>query len=140
MEQATSYSELEEFAKQCISATDYPADYHTFTLYTCHSCKGSFFRLTIEHHTGSEYWNFRGIIWGECFECGYLGRLFTFTGEHRNWIREERPECECGNRSFFVGQCERTEGDGGIPGYFDEGVIVGKCNLCSRNQAFVFTD
>jgi hypothetical protein len=36
--------------------------------------------------------------------------------------------------------CERIEGEEGIPGFFDEGVIVGKCILCNRNMAFVFTD
>jgi hypothetical protein len=36
--------------------------------------------------------------------------------------------------------CERFEGEEGIPGFFDEGVIVGRCTECSRKRAFVFTD
>ena len=67
-------------------------------------------------------------------------RLFTFTGVHREKLREERPECECGNRIFMVGQCERIEGEQGIPGFFDEGVIVGKCIQCNRNKVFVLID
>lgn len=67
-------------------------------------------------------------------------RLFTFTGEHRKKLRDEKPVCECGSRIFFVGQCERIEGEQGIPGFFDEGVIAGKCTDCKRNQAFAFTD
>lgn len=135
-----SLTELDEFARDCINADNHPEDDHIFTLYQCYSCKGNSFRLTIEHHTGSEEWNFKGIIWGECNKCGYLGRLFTFTGEHRNWLQEERPVCDCGNRSFITGQCERIEGEQGIQGFFDEGVIVGKCCNCNRNKSFVFID
>ena len=131
---------LEDFAKACISADNYPKDDHYFNLFICNSCRKSTFKLTIEHHTGSEEWNFRGIIQGECAACGYLSRLFTFTGEHRSLLREERPVCDCGNRSFVVGQCERYEGEEGLTGFFDEGVIVGKCCDCHRNRAFIYTD
>lgn len=140
MEPSVLLSELEDFAKQCINSKNYPDNYHNFTLYTCNSCRSSTFKLTIEHHTGSEEWNFRGIIWGECAECGYLMRLFTFTGTHREKLREVKPVCECGSRIFLSGQCERIEGENGIPGFFDEGVIVGKCTSCKRNQTFVHTD
>ena len=131
---------LEDFAKECIRSNNYPEHDHNFIMFSCNSCKSSAFKLTIEHHTGSEDWNFRGIIWGECSECGYLMRLFTFTGEHREKIREERPECDCGNRTFLAGECDRTEGEHGIPGFFDEGVIAGKCTSCNRNKAIVFID
>ena len=140
MEITAALTDLEEFAKKCINSENYPDDNHNFTLYSCSSCRSSAFKLTIEHHSGSEDWNFRGIIWGECTQCGYLMRLFTFTGEHRKKLREERPECDCGNRTFLVGQCERIEDEKGIPGFFDEGVIVGKCLECNRNKAFLYTD
>ncbi len=140
MKEPASAGELDEFAKECIGAGNYPDDNHIFNLFTCHSCNGSEFRLTIEHHNGSEDHDFKGIIWGECATCGYIGRLFTFTGEHREWLREERPACECGNRRFVAGMCERFEGEQGIPGFFDEGVVVGRCSTCQRNKAFVFTD
>ncbi len=132
--------ELEDFARECLAADRHPGDDHFFTLYRCKSCGSSLFRLTIEHHTGSQEWNFRGIIWGECAGCGYLCRLFTFTGEHRQPVSEERPVCNCGNRIFFTGQCERYEGEEGIPGFFDTGVIAGKCSQCKRNRVFVITD
>ncbi|HBE39863.1 MAG TPA: hypothetical protein DDW27_01400 [Bacteroidales bacterium] len=67
-------------------------------------------------------------------------RLFTFTGEHRKFLREERPECDCGKSIFITGECERIEGEQGIPGFFDEGVIVGKCISCNRNRTFAFID
>jgi len=135
-----SLAELDEFARDCIHAENHPDDEHIFSLYQCHNCRENSFKVTIEHHTGSEEWDFKGIIWGECTQCGYLGSLFTFTGEHRKILREERPFCECGNRSFTVGQCERIEGEQGIPGFFDEGVIVGKCCNCKRNKSLAFTD
>ena len=131
---------LEDFAGDCIRSSNYPEHFHNFTMFKCDSCKSSAFRLTIEHHTGSEDWNFRGIIWGECSECGYLMRLFTFTGEHREMIRTERPECDCGNKIFITGLCERIEGEQGIPGFFDEGVIAGKCTSCDRNRAIAYID
>ena len=133
-------TELSDFSREKLNSKDYPDYIHNFTLFECSSCKSSVFRLTLEHHTGSEECNFRGVIWGTCKACGYLMRLFTFTGNHRERQREERPECECGNRSFLSGQCERIEGEKGIPGFFDEGVIVGKCDECGCKKSIVFYD
>jgi hypothetical protein len=132
--------ELGDFARECINSQAYPDDYHNFSIFTCNSCKSSNFRLTVEHHTGSVESDFKGIIWGECSECGYLMRLFTFTAPHRKLLKEERPACQCGSYSFTVGLCERIEGEQGIPGFFDEGVIVGKCTECSLNKVIVYTD
>jgi len=140
MKQPESFSDLDTFANECINSQNYPNDYHNFRLYSCNSCKSETLKLTIEHHTGSTEWNFKGIIWGECASCGYLMRQFTFTGTHRTKLRDERPVCECGSRIFIVGHCERIEGEQGIPGFFDEGVVVGKCTMCNRNQSFVFID
>lgn len=140
MEESLSITQLEDFAKECLRSRNYPEHIHNFSLFKCGSCKSIKLKLTIEYHTGSEEWNFRGIIWGECTSCGYLMRLFTFTGEHRQKLREERPECDCGNKVFISGICERIEGDQGIPGFCDEGVITGKCTSCNRNKAIVFID
>lgn len=140
MEQYDLISALEDFAKQSINNLAYPNDDHYFQIYKCNSCHSSIFKLTIEHHTGSENWAFKGIIWGECSTCGFLMRLFTFTGEHREILKTDYPVCDCGNRDFLAGQCERYEGEQGIPSFFDEGVIVGKCTKCNRNKALAFTD
>lgn len=140
MSQPGSLSELDDFARQCIHSQNHPDDIHRFTLFLCNECRSEAIRLTIEHHTGSEEYDFKGIIWGECTTCGYLSRLFTFTGDSRKPLREERPVCDCGGRDFIAGMCERTEGEQGIPGFFDEGVVVGKCTLCNRNRVFVYTD
>ncbi len=137
---ATPVSDLEAFAKECIAADRYPHDYHTWRLFTCDACGGEAFEVTIEHHTGSKRGDFKGVIRGACAECGHGQRLFAFTGEHRKPHREESPACGCGNRSFLVGECERIEGEEGLMGFFDEGVVVGRCVRCGRNHAFVYTD
>jgi len=140
MMQPTLLSDLEVFAKERIAAHRYPDDYHFFRAFKCDACGVVAFELIIEHHTGSKEGDFKGVIWGECAECGIKKRLFSFTGEHRKRLREERPVCECGHGSFVVGECERIEGDEGLTGFFDEGVVVGKCCRCGRNRAFVYTD
>jgi hypothetical protein len=140
MKENYSLAGLEDYARDCINAGEYPEYNHYFTLFSCNSCGAGKLAITVEHHTGSKDYNFKGIIWGECRECGYLGRLFTFTGEHRKPIRDDRPECDCGSRSFSAGMCERYEGETGIPGYFDEGVIAGKCTECGLNRVFAYTD
>ena len=37
-------------------------------------------------------------------------------------------------------ECERIERDDGMMGFFDEGVVVGKCAQCGQNRALVHTD
>ena len=133
-------ADLEAYAKERIAAQRYPNDYHFFTPVECSICGLVPLALTIEHHTGSKKGKFRGLIRARCLSCGAEERIFSFTGKHRQRIREERPRCVCGSIGFFVALCERIQGDEGIPGFFDEGVVVGKCSVCDRNRAVVFTD
>jgi len=133
-------SDLERYAGKCIDAHRYPNDVHKFTAKRCPACGVVPFELTIEHHSGSKKKNFRGVIFGECTQCKSKGRIFSFTGDHRTPEREEKPVCKCGGVLFVVGECERIERDEGLLGFFDEGVVVGKCIECGRNRAFVFTD
>jgi len=140
MKHAAAFSNLQAFAKSCIAAHRCPTDYHIFTPAKCSTCGVVPLRLTIEHHTGSKKGNFKGVIIGSCAECGIETRIFSFTGHHREHTREERPVCKCGSALFLVGECERIEGEEGMMGFFDEGVIVGKCVECGQKQAFVYTD
>lgn len=140
MKPQISLSDLEAFARRRIDAHRFPGDYHSFTLSRCQGCGLVPFELTIEHHTGSRKGDFKGVILGRCSKCGNMERIFSFTGEHRERLREEKPVCKCGNRHFFVGECERIERDEGLLGFFDEGVVVGKCSDCGRNRALVHTD
>jgi len=140
MTESESFSDLEAFARDSIAAHRYPNDHHPFRLFACDVCGAVGFHVTIEHHTGSTSRDFKGVIWGDCTECGTRKRLFSFTGQHRKHLREERPVCQCGNASYIVGECERIEGDEGLSGFFDEGVVVGQCSCCGRNRALVYTD
>jgi len=140
MKNQNSLSDLHAYARKRIAAHRYPHDVHRFRPFTCDACGVVPLALTIEHHTGSKKGNFRGIIWGECTECGSRKRVFSFTGEHRQRLREEQPVCRCGNGSFLVGECDRIEGEGGLMGFFDEGVVVAKCSRCGRNRTLVHTD
>lgn len=133
-------SSLEAFARKCIAAHRYPDDYHFFTPAKCPACGVVPLELTIEHHTGSKQGDFKGVIFAQCSECGGEKRIFSFTGKHRKPLREEKPACQCGNVYFLVGECERIERDEGGLGFFDEGVVVGKCSRCGRNRAMVYTD
>jgi hypothetical protein len=140
MKHQTPLSDLEAYAKERIAAHRYPDDYHFFTPAKCPTCGVVPFELTIEHHTGSKKGDFRGVIFAQCSVCGGKERLFSFTGKHRKRMREEKPVCGCGNMHFLVGECERIEGSEGLPGFFDEGVVVGKCSRCGRNRTFAYTD
>ncbi len=140
MKHQTALSDLEAFAKKSIAAQRYPNDFHFFTPFKCDDCGVVPFELTIEHHTGSKERNFKGKIFALCSECGSRKRVFSFTGEHRKRLREEKPACKCGHEGFLVGECERIEGDEGLMGFFDEGVVVGKCSRCGRNRVLVYTD
>jgi len=123
-----------------MAADRYPNDYHPFRLFKCDVCDGVAFEVTIEHHTGSRKGDFKGVMWVKCTECGNRQQLLSFTGEHRKQLREEEPACACGNGAFMVGECDRIEGDEGLRGFFDEGVLVGKCRRCGRNRVFVYID
>ena len=140
MDPKPTLSDLEAYARKCIAAHRYPGDAHFFTPFRCDTCGVVPFELTIEHHTGSKKGNFRGTITGRCSECGDTKRLFSFTGQHRKPLREEKPACTCGHTEFVVAECERIERDEGVMGFFDEGVVVGTCSRCGRNQALVYTD
>ncbi|MGD2104537.1 MAG: hypothetical protein PVJ55_05410 [Anaerolineae bacterium] len=139
-EEPRSVAALIDFARTCLRADRYPRDHHPHKVFACPNCGAQPLRLRIEHHTGSSQRDFKGVIFGRCSACGTEERIFSFTGGHRKRLREERPVCECGSPQFLVAVVERIEGDEGLPGFFDEGVIVGECARCGRHTTFVYTD
>ena len=140
MRDPSSLSDLEAFAKDQIDAHRYPDDVHIFKPFQCDACGIVPLEMIIEHHTGSQEGDFKGEIHGTCTECGSEKLHFRFTGENRKRLRREKPDCECGNGSFLVGECERIEGEGGLKGFFDEGVVVAKCSRCGRNRVLIHTE
>ncbi len=135
-----SLSALLGFARACLDADQYPGDHHKLTIFRCARCGVRPLTLTIEHHSGSSPGDFKGVIAARCSACGREEQVFSFTGEHRKWTREEKPACSCGNDEFLAAMLERIEGEQGLVGFFDEGVVVGECSQCGRHTAFVYTD
>ena len=135
-------SDLEDFAKARIAAERYPNDIHTRRVARCEACGVVGFEVTVEHDEGSKRGKFKGVIWVDCPGCGARQRFMAFTAypERGKTIRVERPTCRCGGTTFFVLECERIEREDGLPGFFDEGVVAGKCARCGALRAFVLTD
>ncbi len=131
--------DIQSYAKKKIAADKYPDAYHSFKFAKCENCGFVPLSLTIEYHSGAKKSNFKGIIWTQC-ECGWKERFFSFTGDHRKPEWHEIPVCRCGNTWFVVCECERFEGDESSYGFFDEGVVVGKCSECGHNRVLVYTD
>jgi hypothetical protein len=140
MKQEFARSELEAFAQERINAARYPEDYHLFRLFECQQCGTVPLELTITHHTGSKRGDFKGEISARCTVCDSVQRVLSFTGSHRKAERVEKPSCTCGGRHFYAGECERMEGEDGLLGFFDEGVVVAQCAECGRFKALVYTD
>ena len=140
MKGQTSLSDLMAYARKQIAAQRHPDAHHRFRPFSCDTCGVVPFQVALQHHTGSKKASFRGVIWGVCAECGTRKCLFRFTGEHRRPVREEKPTCKCGAQGFVVAEFERIEGDEGLPGFFDEGVVVGQCSQCGRNRVLAHTD
>ena len=140
MSQQSVADKPKTYAEKALRAEKYVQDYHLFKMFACDTCGPVPMTLEIEPHTGSKRQDFKGIIRGTCSQCGVTKQVFSFTGGHRRKIRVERPHCTCGNDTFYVGECERIEGDEGVFGFFDEGVVVGQCAVCGKDQIFFFTD
>ena len=138
--QPLSTGKLHRYALGRLAAARYPGASHPFRLLGCAACGVAPLRLTVEHHTGSRRTNFRGQIMAQCSRCGESQRIYSFTGAHRKPERQETPHCPCGNDAFYVAECERIERDEGMPGFADEGVVVGQCAACGRHIGIIETD
>ena len=133
-------SDLEAFAEDQLNMDHYPNHCCAFRVFRCPDCGVVPLELVFEHHTGSQDDDFKGAIFARCSVCERERRVFQFTGAHREPLRRESPVCECGHGYFLAGEGERFERDEGLPGFFDEGVIVGQCARCGQKRTFVYTD
>lgn len=131
---------LENFAQKALNAEEYPDCDHVFSFFKCSNCENRKLKLNLEHHTGSSKEDFKGKIFGFCPECQKTSEIFSFTGDHRSPEHTENPACKCGNTVFVSAQLERFENDESMPGFFDEGVIVGECCNCGEQTILAFTD
>lgn len=133
-------AELAQFARKCLGYAGASEARFEFRSFHCPSCLGAEFVVVVEHHTGSRPANFRGKIRGRCLACGSEAQLYSFTGRRRRLLRETPVVCNCGQELFVVGEGERFEDEEGLPGFFDEGVVVARCIGCGRNHVVVEID
>ena len=64
--------DLEAFARAELRADRYPNDEHLLRLFECVTCGAVPLTLTIEHHTGSEPYDFKGVILTPAVTCTKL--------------------------------------------------------------------
>lgn len=131
---------LHRFALERLDAARHPKSSHPYKEYECKECGSGTWEVVLDHDPGSDWRDFNGFVVGRCTRCHEYAALFAFFAPDRRCGSEEYLSCPCGSTRFSVAMCERYEGDDGIPGFFDEGVIVGKCADCKRNAVFAFTD
>ena len=135
-----SPSSLEGFARDQIRADLYPTDHHPFKLFACEPCGLGPYNVVVSELEGSEKGDFHGTVSGTCRSCGTNEVLFSCTSGAQAVTRTEQVRCECGGLWFWVAMLDRYEGEEGLPGFFDEGVLAGQCALCGQNRAIIFTD
>ena len=131
---------LRTFALKALAADEYPRARHRCRVPSCPACGAGPLEVTVEAHTGATEPNFRGVVFARCPRCGSETSIFRFTGPHRKAESRERLSCHCGHDQFWLTICERTEGDEGLPGFFDEGVVAGCCAECGGRQIVVAFD
>lgn len=135
-----SLASLRTFALNALAAEKYPRADHRCRTPSCPACGTAPLEVTVEAHTGSTRPNFRGVVYGRCSRCGSETNIFRFTGPRRRPEDKKRLTCSCGHNEFWIAICERVEGDEGLPGFFDEGVVVARCANCGRQQIVVAFD
>jgi hypothetical protein len=139
------YQDLEEYAKEQINAAAYPADDHRCYVYPCSNCnKVVLFKVRISYSVACDEarpaYDFAGTVYGTCIQCNQEQKLFSI--QRGNYPEEEQEYhvCSCGSDAFILCMCERYEGLSGLAGFFDEGVLVGKCETCGTPKTFLYTD
>ena len=132
--------ELRRFVLEALRADAYPTDHHHLRLFRCSECGLAPQAVTVKHHKRSQPRDFRGVIAAACEGCGGEATVFSYTALEPEPEREERLRCECGAGYFWLMIGDRIEGDDGLPGFFDEGVVAARCARCARQQIVVYYD
>jgi len=137
--------ELEDYAKEQINAGAYSDDVHTCTLFRCEKCERTVpFVIEISYSAACDKarpaLDFAGTVSGTCGDCGMIQTLFSIKRGDYPEVEQEYPVCSCGSYTYITCLCERYEGASGLQGFFDEGVIVGKCATCGTHRTFLFID
>ena len=138
-------TDLEAFARKQINAETYPDDVHICNQFRCKQCAEVVpFSLCISYSRACDdarpAQDFAGTVHSTCSKCGSKGIVLSIKRGAFPEEEQETPRCSCGSDSFYLCMCERYEGANGLEGFFDEGVIVGKCSRCGALKTFLFTD
>jgi hypothetical protein len=137
--------DLEDYAREKINAAAYPDDDHRCFLYSCNNCKQVVpFSIRISYSVACDEtrpaYDFAGTVYGTCIQCNQEQKLFGITVNNYPEEEQDHPICSCGSDAFILCMCERYEGPSGLTGFFDEGVLVGKCETCGTLKTFLYTD
>jgi hypothetical protein len=140
-----THIDLEEYAKEQINAAAYPDDEHRCFLYPCSNCERVVpFIVRISYSVACDEarpaYDFAGTVHGTCIRCNQEQKLFGIIRNNHPEEEQEHPVCLCGSNAFILCMCERYEGPSGLAGFFDEGVLVGKCETCGTFKTFLYTD
>jgi hypothetical protein len=139
-----TFQDLEEYTKEQINAAAYPDDDHRCFLYPCSNCKRVVpFSVRISYSAACDSarpaYDFAGTVYGTCIQCNQEQILFGITRDNHPEEEQEHPTCSCGSDAFILCMCERYEGLSGLTGFFDEGVLAGKCETCGAFKTFLYT-
>lgn len=138
-------NDLEEYAKKQINASAYSDDIHICNQFRCKQCADIVpFSLLISYSEACDNMrpaqDFAGTVHSTCSKCGSKGVVLCIKRGEYSEVEQEIPRCSCGSDTFFLSMCERYEGAYGLEGFFDEGVLVGKCSRCGNLKTFLFID
>jgi hypothetical protein len=137
--------DIEDYAKEQINAAAYPDDIHQCSLFHCSTCQRVMpFSLRISYSEAFDgkrpAYDFAGTVYGTCSKCGQELVLLSIRLDNHAEEEQEHPVCICGSDTFILCMCDRYEGPSGLQGFFDEGVLVGKCETCGAFKTFLYTD
>jgi hypothetical protein len=137
--------DIEEYARGQINAAAYSDDIHRCYLFHCNACQRVVpFSLRISYSEacsdGRPAYDFAGTVFGTCTHCNQEQILLSIKVDDFEEDEQEYPVCSCGSDTFVLCMCDRYEGPSGLEGFFDEGVLVGKCETCGTHRTFLYTD
>jgi hypothetical protein len=140
-----THQDIEDYAMEQINAAAYPDDIHRCFLFHCSSCQRVMpfsLRISYSKACGDERpaYDFAGTVNGTCSQCSREQILLSIKIDNYAEEEQEHPVCTCGADTFVLCMCDRYEGPSGLEGFFDEGVLVGKCETCGTHKTFLYTD
>lgn len=100
-------------------------------------CGGMTFYTIVEPDLAARRGRFNGRVLATCEECGDRSLFLSVLPQHPDTGGQvaEVLACECGNHTFHLGMGELFD-----DGFFDMGLVVGRCTNCLQPRVVVETD